>query len=187
MASLLKGLEQKGVDAGVSAVKAGGKKAASATMDAVTDESRKVSIKITNNSNQKLTNPKIFLDCGVAEELLPLEVNNEKEIQYDIHKKKWTLSGIAGVITYEWEAGGKKYCLAIMFRSPMMSSNSWNAQIYSESSTEANQQLFSTLTREGALKGDNNYTSKDFDTFTLQGAMSSSGTAKLHVIVRSKP
>ncbi len=187
MAELLKGLETKGVDTGVDAGVSAAKKGGNAVLDVAKDESRKVAIKITNKSNQKWTKPRIFLDCGTAEDLLPLEVENETEVNYEIHKQKWRLSGIAGVITYEWVADGKKYSLAVMFRSPMTTSNNWNAELYSETTEGASEQLFSTLTHGGAIKGDNNYTTKEFGLYTLEGAMSSSGTAKLNVNVTYTP
>lgn len=187
MADLLKGLESKGVDAAEDAAedaaKAGAKAAVAGVMDMAKDESRKVSLKITNKSNQKWTKPRIFLEYGVAEDLLPLEVENEEEVKYEAHKKKWTMTGIEGVITYEWEADGKKYTLAVMFSSPSMSSNKWNAEIYSETTIDANAALFRTLSRGAGIKGDNNYTTKEFSPFTLQGAMSSSGKAKLNIVV----
>ncbi len=180
---MLKELKKKGTDAGVDAAKSGGKAAVSSAVDIAKDESRKISVKVTNKSNLKWTKPKFFLDCGVTDSRLPPEVENGSEVKYDVHKKKWTLSGIAGVIAYDWEAEGKEYTLAVMFRSPMMSANDWNAEIYSETTVDANQQLFSTLTREGAIKGDCNYSTKEFGPFVLQGAMTFSDTAKLNVII----
>lgn len=77
-----------------------------------------------------------------------------------------------------------------MFHSPMMTSNTWNVVINSEDIVEANQQVFKNLLKESGdnpmVKGDNNYmyTTREFGAYTLQGAMSSSGTAKINLIVK---
>ena len=180
-------LEKDGVNTGVGLVKSGAGKAVSGAFDVAKDESRKVAIKLTNNTKQPWKNPRIFLDSGAAEDILPLEIANEKEVEYEVHKKKWTFSGIAGVITYQWKDSGKKYSLALMFRSPMISSNSWNVVINSENVVEANLQTYKELLQVNGdnpvIKGDNNYTTREFGPFTVQGAMSSSGTAKINLIV----
>lgn len=187
MSEALGELEKKGVDAGVDIAKAGGKAALTGALDMAKDESRKVCVKITNNTNQKWTRPKLFLDCGMTEDLLPLTVENGKDLEYEVHKKKWTFSGIAGAITYEWKTAEKTYSLAVMFRSPTVGHNNWNAVINESATEAADQRLFSTLTQGRgqypAIRGDANYTDREFDPYTMQGAMSSSGTAKLHVII----
>ena len=104
-------LEKEGVSAGVGAVKSGAGKAVGGLLDVAKDESRKVVIKLTNNTKQPWKNPRIFLDSGTAEDILPLEIANEKEVEYEVHKKKWTFSGISGVISYQWKDSGKKYSI----------------------------------------------------------------------------
>ena len=179
-------LENTGIDKGIGLAESGGKAAFKGAVDFAKDESRKVQVKITNNTKQKWTNPKLFLDCGMTEDLLPLKIDDEKDLTYEIHKKKWTFSGIAGAITYQWKVDQKTYYLAVMFRSPTIGRNTWNAVIY-ESETEASQQLFGTLSQERgqypSVRGDANYTAREFGPFTMQAAMSSSGTAKLHVTI----
>ena len=179
-------LENTGIDKGIGLAESGGKAALKGAVDFAKDESRKVQVKITNNTKQKWTNPKLFLDCGMTEDLLPLKIDDEKDLTYEIHKKKWTFSGIAGAITYQWKVDQKAYYLAVMFRSPTIGRNTWNAVIY-ESETEASQQLFSTLSQERgqypSVRGDANYTTREFGPFTMQAAMSSSGTAKMHVTI----
>ena len=69
-------------------------------------------------------NPRI-LNSGMAEALLPLEIADKKDLEYKVHKKKWSFSGIAGVITYQWKASGQKYSLALMFHSLMIKSNKY--------------------------------------------------------------
>ena len=75
-----------------------------------------------------------------------------------------------------------------MFRSPMISSNSWNVVINSDNVVEANLQTYKKLLQVNGdnpvIKGDNNYTTREFGPFTVQGAMSSSGTAKINLIVK---
>lgn len=179
-------LENTGIDKGIGLAESGGKAAFNSAMDFAKDESRKVQVKLTNNTKQKWTNPKLYIDCGATEDLLPLTIDDEKDLTYDIHKKKWTLVGISGAITYQWKVDQKTYYLAVVFRSPTIGRNTWNAVIY-DSETEANQQLFSTLSRERGdhplLRGDANYTTREFGAFTLQAAMSSGGVAKLHITV----
>ena len=186
MASLLNRLETKGVNTGVGLAASGGKAAVKGALEDATDESSKVCVKITNKTRQRWTRPKLFLNCGATDDLLPLTVDDGEDIEYEVHKKKWTFTGIAGVITYEWIASGTTYYLAIMFRKPRVSHNNWNAMIY-ESDTEANQQLFAALKQNRgphpAVRGDANYTTREFGSYTMQGAMSSSGAAKLHVII----
>ena len=185
---ILGGLEKEGVSTGVGLAKSGVSKAAGGVMDVAKDESRKVVINFTNNTKQTWTNPRIFLDSGMAEDLLPLEIADKKDLKYEVHKKKWTFSGIAGVITYQWKVSGQKYSLALMFNSPMMTSNTWNVVINSEDTVEANQNVFKSLLKENGdnpmVKGDNNYTTREFGPYTVQGAMSSSGTAKINLIVK---
>ena len=60
-------------------------------LDVAKDESRKVVIKLTNYTKQPWKNPRIFLDSGTAEDILPLEIANEKEVEYEVHKKKMDL------------------------------------------------------------------------------------------------
>ena len=185
MSSLVKGLEKKGTDVGVDIAKSGGKAAAKGALDLATDESRKVLVKFTNKTKQKWSKPKLFLSSGATEGVLPLTIDNDGEIEYEVHKKKWTFSGIAGVIVYQWKADGKSYYMAVMFRKPMVSRNMWNAVIY-EGETEANQELFRALTQQRAelppMRGDSNYTDREFGPYTLQGAMSSTGNA-VHITV----
>ena len=158
-------------------------------VDVAKDESHKVVIKFTNNTKQTWTNPRIFLNSGMAEDLLPPEIADKKDLEYEVHKKKWSFSGIAGVITYQWKVSGQNYSLALMFHSPMMKSNTWNVVINSEDTVEANQNVFKNLLKENGdnpmVKGDNNYTTREFGRFTVQGAMSSSRTAKINLIVKS--
>ena len=185
MAALMKGFEKKGTDIGVDIAKSGGKAAAQGALDLAKDESRKVLVKFTNKTKQKWSKPRLYIDSGTTESVLPLTIDNDGEIEYELHKKKWTFSGIAGVIIYKWKASGKNYCLALMFRKPMVAHNMWNAVIY-ESETEANQQLFRALKEQRgdfpALRGDSNYTDREFGPYTLQGAMSSTGNA-VHITV----
>ena len=179
-------LEQKGIDDGIKLAESGGKAAFNKALDFAKDESRKVEVKITNNTKQKLSNPRLFLDCGATEDLLPLTIDDEKDMTYEIHKKKWTFSGIAGAISYQWKVDQKLYYLVVMFRSPTVGRNTWNAVIY-DSETEASQQQFSTMCQERgqypSIRGDANYTKREFGAFTMQAAMSSSGAAKLHVTI----
>ena len=179
MASFVKGLEKKGKDAGMDIAKAGGKAAAKEAVNFAKDESKKVLVKLTNKTKQKWTKPKIFLDSGATEVPPPLVVEDDQEVEYEVHKKKWTLSGVAAVLTYEWKESGKCYFLAIMFRKPTLSRNNWNAVIY-ESDTEANRDLFATLKQQSGDfppgKSDSNYVTREFGPYTVQGAMSSTGT-----------
>lgn len=179
-------IEDEALGDGVNLAKKGGAAAFKNAMDFAKDESRKVQVKVTNNTEQKWTDPKFFMDCGMTDDLLPLTVDDGKDLEYEIHKKKWTFTGIAGAITYQWKVDQKTYYIAIIFRSPTVGHNSWNAVIY-ENETTANRELFSTLTRERGdhpvLRGDANYTKREFSPYIIQGAMSSSGTAKLHVTI----
>ena len=179
-------LEEKGIDKGLDFAESGGKAAFKSAVDFAKDESRKVQVKITNNTKQKWSNPRLFLDCGMTEDLLPLTIDDEKDVTYEIHKKKWTFSGIGGAISYQWKVDQKTYYLLVMFRSPTVGRNTWNAVIY-DSETEASQQQFSTLCQERGqyppVRGDANYTTREFGAFTMQAAMSSSGTAKLHITI----
>ena len=188
MASLLKGLEEKGTDAGVDLATSGGKAAAKGALNLATDESRKVVVKLTNNTEQKWVNPKIFLNCGATDDVLPLTVDHEGETEYKVHKKKMTFSGVAGVLSYEWTFSGKNYTLVVLFHKPMMSRhNNWNAVIY-EDKAEANQELFKALKEQSEhppLRGDSNYTNREFGPYTVQGAMASTG-AVVHVTVSCK-
>lgn len=181
-----KAAEEEAFKDGIGLAKGAAGAAKDAGLEALKDESRKVTVKLTNNTKQKWVNPRIFIDCGMAEDLLPLEVDDGDDVEYEIHKKKWRLTGIEGVISYEFTDEGTKYSLAVMFRSPSLSSNNWCATIHSETPVEATQQLFRSMTKE-TIKGDNNYTRKEFGKFTLQGAMSSSGTAKLNIIISTVP
>lgn len=180
-------LENEGIQEGIGLAKKGGAAAFKGAMDLAKDESRKVQVKVTNNSKQQWRNPKFFMDYGMTDDLLPLTVDNGKDMQYEVHKKKWTFTGIAGAITYEWSADEKKYYLAVVFRSPTVSRNCWNAVIYEEEQVEANQRLYDALMRERGdqpmLRGDANYTRREFGRYVMQGAMSSSGTAKLHITI----
>ena len=181
MASFVKGsIEKKGVDAGIGLAKSGGKAAAKEALNLAKDESSKVVVKLTNKTKQKWTRPKIFLNTGATDAVLPLTVDNDEEVEYEVHKKKWTFSGVGATLTYEWKALEKTYFLAVMFRKPMVSRKNWNAVIY-ESETEANQELFRALRQQSGdfppLSGDANYISREFGPYTLQGAMSSTGTA----------
>ena len=179
-------LEQTGIDKGIGLAESGGKAALKGAVDFAKDESRKVQVKITNNTKQKWSNPRLFLDCGMTEDLLPLTIDDEKDVTYEIHKKKWTFSGIAGAISYQWKVDQKKCYLVVMFRSPTVGRNTWNVVIY-DSETEADQRQFSTLCQERGqypyVRGDANYTTREFGAFTMQAAMSSSGTAKLHITI----
>ena len=179
-------LEKDALDEGIGIAKKGGEAAFKGAMDFAKDESRKVKVKVTNNTKQKWKNPKFFMDYGMTDDLLPLEVEDGKDLEYEIHKKKWTFTGIAGAITYEWSFDTKTYYIAVVFRSPTIGRNCWNAVIYEEE-TEANQAVFTTLMRERGdhpvLRGDANYTRREFAPYLVQGAMSSSGTAKLHITI----
>ena len=70
------------------------------------------------------------------------------------------------MISYQWKDSGKKYSLALMFRSPMISSNSWNVVINSDNVVEANLQTYKELLQVNGdnlvIKGDNNYTTREF-------------------------
>ena len=170
---------------GFGLLKSGGKAVAKGALGVVTDESRKVLVKFTNKTKRKWSQPRLYINNGTTESILPLTIDNDGEIEYELHKKKWTVSGIAGVIMYKWKESDKKYYLALMFRKPIVSRHMWNAVIY-ESETEANQRLFRALKRGRgdfpALRGDSNYTDREFGPYTLQGAMSSTGKA-VHITV----
>lgn len=185
MASFVKGLEKKGTDMGTDLAKQGGKAAAKEALNLAKDESKKVLVKFTNKTKQKWSKPKLYLNSGATEGVLPLTIDNDGDIEYEVHKKKWTFSGVAGVIVYQWKESGKTYYLAVMFRKPMVASNTWNAVIY-DSETEANQQLFSTLKQQRGefppMRGDSNYIDREFGPYTLQGAMASTGNS-LHITV----
>ena len=186
MASFAKGsIEKKGLDTGLGIAKTGGEKAAKEALKLAKDESSKVLVKLTNKTKQKWTRPKIFLNSGATDAVLPLTVENDEDIEYEVHKKKWTFSGVGAALTYEWKESGKTYYLAVMFRKPMASRNNWNAVIY-ESETEANQQLFGALRQQSGdfppIKGDANYISREFGPYTLQGAMASTGMS-VHVTI----
>lgn len=192
MASFAKGLQKKaintGVSTGVDVAKSGGK----AVLNVAKDESQSLCLKLTNKTHEKWIRPKLYLDCGATEDLLPLVVDHGDDVEYTVRKRKWRFSGIAGVVTYEWQASGsrKTYYIAAMFRKPMVSHNNWNAVIY-ENPIEADQQLFGELKqhRRGsehpAVRADANYITREFGTHVMQGAMTltSSGAAKLHIIV----
>lgn len=179
-------LEQKGLEKGMDLAEAGGKAAFKNAVDFAKDESRKVEVKLINNTKQKWSTPRLFLDCGMTEDLLPLTIDDEKDVTYEIHKKKWTFTGIGGAISYQWKVDQKTFYLVVMFRSPTVGRNTWNAVIY-DSETEACQRQFSTLCQERGqyplVRGDANYTTREFGAFKMQAAMSSSGTAKLHVTI----
>ena len=184
--SFIKGnLEKKGVDTGVGLATDAGKAAAKEGLNFAKDESKKIVVKLSNKTRQKWTKPKIFLDSGATDSVLPLAIEDEQEVEYEVHKKKWTLSGVAAVITYEWKESGKAYFLAIMFRKPTVARNNWNAVIY-ESDTEASRDVFAALKQQSGDfppgKSDSNYITREFGPYTLQGAMSSTGTG-LHVTV----
>ena len=182
MDSLLSG---NGADAGIQLAASAGKAAAKGALELATDESRKVAVRLSNNTNQQWVKPKIFLECGATDDVLPLIVDHEGEIEYEVHKKKMTFSGVAGVISYEWTFSGKNYTLVVLFRKPMMSRhNNWSAVIY-EDKAEANRELFRALKEQREhplLRGDANYTSREFGCYTVQGAMASTG-AVVHVTV----
>lgn len=181
MASFVKGsIEKKGLDTGIGLAKSGGQAAAKEALKVAKDESKKVIVKLTNKTKQKWTRPKIFLDKGATDAVLPLTVENDQDIEYEVHKKKWTFSGVAAAITYEWKDSGKTYYLAVMIRKPMISRNNWNAVIF-ETDTEANQELFRQLRQQNGdfppMACDSNYISREFGPYTLQGAMASTGTS----------
>lgn len=189
MASFTKGLKKKaintGIDTGVDIAKSGGK----AVLNVAKDESQCLCLKMTNKTHEKWIRPKLYLNCGATEDLLPLVVDHGEDIEYTVRKRKWTFSGIAGVVTYEWQASGKTYYIAVMFRKPMMSHNNWNAVIY-ENPIEADQQLFAQLKQNRgseypAIRADANYINREFGAYIMQGAMTltSSGAAKLHIII----
>ena len=185
MASFVKGLEKKGPDMAKGIAKEGGKAAAKQALDVAKDESKKVQVKVTNKTKQKWSKPKLYLNSGATDGVLPLTIDNDGDMEYEVHKKKWTFSGVSGVIVYQWKESGKMYYLAVMFRKPMVARNMWNAVIY-ESETEANEQLFSVLKGQRGefppMRGDANYTDREFGPYTLQGAMSSTGNS-VHITV----
>ena len=79
------------------------------------------------------------------------------------------------------------YTLVVLFHKPMMSRHNWNAVIY-EDKAEANQELFKALKEQSEhppLRGDSNYTNREFGPYTVQGAMASTG-AVVHVRVSCK-
>ena len=178
-------LETKGVDAGLDLAKSAGKSAAKEGLDFAKDESKKVIVKLTNKTRQKWTKPKMFIDCGATDTVLPLTIEDDQDVEYEVHKKKWTFTGVAAVITYEWKESGKSYFLAIMFRKPTISRNNWNAVIY-EDETEASRDLMAALKNQSGDfppgKSDSNYMTREFGPYTLQGAMASTGTG-LHITV----
>ena len=184
---VVKILENEGAKAGVNIMTGGGKAAVKGAFNVATDESRKVLIKLTNKSKQKWSKPMIYLSSGATDDILPLTIDNDREIQYEVHKKKWTFSGIAGVIVYQWKESGNSYYLAVMFEKPMVGRNMWNAKIYNNK-IEADQQLFSSLkeqmTNYPPMRGDSKYTEREFShcPYTLQGAMSSTGNT-VHITV----
>ena len=136
-----------GTDLGMDLAKKGGMAAAKGVLNLAKDESKKVLVKFTNKTKQKWSKPKLYLSSGTTEGFLPFTIDNDGDIEFEVHKKKWTFSGVAGVIVYQWKEPGKTYYLAVMFRKPMVASNTWNAVIY-DSETEANQQLFSVLKQQ---------------------------------------
>ena len=189
--SFAKGLQKKatnkGVDVGVDIAKSGGK----AILNAAKDESQCLCLKMTNKTHEKWIQPKLHLNCGATEDILPLVVEHGDDIEYMVRKRKWRFSGIAGVATYEWQASGRTYYIAVMFRKPTASHNSWNAVIY-DNPVEADQQLFGDLKQNRgpvdhpAVRADANYTTREFfGAYVMQGAMTltSSGAAKLHIII----
>ena len=56
---------------------------------------------------------------------IPFTIDNDGDMEYEVHKKKWTFSGVAGVIVYQWKESGKMYYLAVMFRKPTVVRNMW--------------------------------------------------------------
>ena len=130
MSSLAKGLRRKGINTGVSTgvdiAKSGGK----AVLNVAKDESQCLCLKVTNKTHEKWIRPRLYLNCGATEDLLPLTVDHNEDVEYSVRKRKWTFSGIAGVFAYEWQADGRTYYIAVMFRKPMLSHNNWNAVIY---------------------------------------------------------
>ena len=175
MASFFKDqVEEKGPDMAMDLAKQGAKQA----LNLARDESKKVRIKVTNKTKQKWSKPKLYLNSGATDDVLPLTIDNDGDMEYEIHKKKWTFSGVAGVIVYQWKESGKTYYLAVMFRKPMVARNMWNAVIY-ESKKEANELLFSVLKSQMGefppMRGDSKYTDREFGPYTLQGAMSTTG------------
>lgn len=196
MASLAKRLRREGMDTavntgvktgintGVDVAKSGGK----AILNAARDESQCLCLKVTNKTHEKWIGPKLYLNCGATVDLLPLTVDHSKDVEYSVRKRKWTFSGIAGVVTYEWQSAGKTYYIAVMFRKPTLSRNNWNAVVY-ENPVEVNQQLFTELKQQRgqypAMRADANYVNREFGTYALQGAMTmtSTGAATLHITI----
>jgi hypothetical protein len=190
--SFAKGLQKKAINSGVSTgvdiAKSGGK----AVLNVAKDESQCLCLKMTNKTHEKWIRPKLYLNCGATEDLLPLVVDHGDDVEYTVRKRKWRFSGIAGMVTYEWQASGRTYYIGIMFRKPMASHNNWNAVIY-ENPIEADQQLFGELKQNRssvdhpwpAVRADANYTTREFGAYVMQGAMTltSSGAAKLHIII----
>ena len=135
---------------------------------------------MTNKTYEKWIRPKLYLNCGATEDLLPLVVDHGDDIEYTACKRQWTFSGIAGVVTYEWQTSGKPYYIAVMFRKPMVSHNNWNAVIY-ETPIEADQQLSGELKQSNrgthtehrypAVRADANYITREFGAYVMQGAM----------------
>ena len=179
MASFAKGsIEKKGLDAGLGIAKSAGQAGAKEALNLAKDESSKVAVKLINKTKQKWTKPRLFLNNGATDKVLPLTVEIDGDMEYEVHKKKWTFSGIAAAITYEWKESGKTYYLAIMFRKPMLGRKNWNAVIY-ENETEANRELFGALRQQNGefppMPCDSNYVSREFGPYTIQGAMASTG------------
>ena len=180
MASIEKHLEKKVTEKGVDEAVGGAKAAIKGAFKVATDESHKMVVRLTNKTNQKWSKPKLYLNNGATDGILPLTIDKGEEIQYEVHKKKWTYSGIAGVIVYQWKESEDSYYLAVMFEKPMVARNMWNAVIFN-TSTEANQQLFDKLNDKTSsyppMRGDSNYIEREFShcPYTLQGAMSTTG------------
>lgn len=182
MASFAKGLAKDiAKDVGTDLAKDASKAAAKEAYDFATDDTRKVVVKLSNQTKQTWNNPRIFLNCGATDSVLPLTVDHGEEIEYKVHKKKWSLHGVAGVISFEWQESGQSYYLGVMFRKPTASrKNNWNAVI-DTSKAEVNQRLFAALKNKTGehppLRNDSNYTNREFGPYTVQGAMATTATS----------
>ena len=101
-------LEKEGVSAGVVAVKSGAGKAVGGVLDVAKDESRKVVIKLTITipSNRGRVQGSSWILARLKISCL-WKLRTRRKWSTRCIRKKWTFSGIAGVISYQWKDSGK--------------------------------------------------------------------------------
>lgn len=172
-------------DVGTGLAQSAGESVLKQFVNVLADDSRKLTLKLFNKTKQKWTKPRIFLNCGATDTVLPKTVENDGDVEYEIHKKKWTLHGIAGVVAYEWKESDQSYYLAVMFRKPLVyRQNNWNV-IIGNDETEVDQEMFVTLKQqEGEYprkRNDSNYLIREFGPYTVFGAMATTGAVDVTV------